>query len=99
MKFPSALLLPHSALRPTFGAITTLSQFKDLVASALGVMVVLSFLFGVVAFLIGIITRGRNPEMSKWSFVTSFLLALAVPAVTLMFAAAGVGSGTVEPKF
>ena len=30
---------------------------------------------------------------------TAFLLALAVPAVTLMFSAAGSGSATVDPKF
>jgi hypothetical protein len=86
-------------VEPILGAITTVSQFKDLIGSALGVMVVLSFLFGVVAFTVGVITRDRNPEMSKWSFVTAFLLALAVPAVTLMFSAAGLGSATVEPRF
>lgn len=99
MKPSPGLVAPEFGLNLPLTAITTLPQFKELVASALGVMVVLSFLFGVVAFIIGVLTRGRNPEMSKWSFVTSFLLALAVPAVTLMFAAAGVGSGTVEPKF
>lgn len=99
MKPSPGLVAPEFGLNLPVAAITTLPQFKELVASALGVMVVLSFLFGVVAFIIGVLTRGRNPEMSKWSFVTSFLLALAVPAVTLMFAAAGVGSGTVEPKF
>ena len=80
-------------------AITTIAQFKDLIGSALGVIVVLSFLFGVVAFIAGVLTRGRNPEMSKWAFVTAFLLALAVPAVTLMFSAAGAGAATVDPKF
>jgi hypothetical protein len=97
-------MTPHfvripGTVEPILGAITTISQFKDLIGSALGVMVVLSFLFGVVAFTVGIITRGRNPEMSKWAFVTAFLLALAVPSVTLMFSAAGLGSATVEPRF
>jgi hypothetical protein len=86
-------------VEPILGAITTISQFKDLVGNAIGVMVVLSFLFGVVAFTVGIIARGRDPEMSKWAFVTAFLLALAVPAVTLMFSAAGLGSAVVEPRF
>jgi hypothetical protein len=86
-------------VEPILGAITTISQFKDLIGSAIGVMVVLSFLFGVVAFTVGIIARGRDPETSKWAFVTAFLLALAVPAVTLMFSAAGLGSAIVEPKF
>lgn len=80
-------------------AVTTVSEFKELIGSALGIIIVLSFLFGVVAFIVGVVTRGRNPEMSKWAFVTAFLLALAVPAVTLMFSAAGIGSATVEPKF
>ena len=93
------ILRLNLTVEPILGAITTISQFKDLIGSALGVMVVLSFLFGVVAFIVGVVTRGRNPEMSKWAFVTAFLLALAVPAVTLMFSAAGSGSATVDPKF
>ena len=95
---PQIVRIPGT-VEPILGAITTISQFKDLIGSALGVMVVLSFLFGVVAFTVGIITRGQNPEMSKWSFVTAFLLALAGPAGTLMFSAAGLGTATVEPKF
>lgn len=84
---------------PVFAAITTIAQFKELIGSFLGIIVVLSFAFGVVAFLVGVFSRGRNPEMSKWAFVTSFLLAIAVPAVTLMFAAGGQGAATVEAKF
>ena len=99
MKITTDTLVSSISIHPTFAAVTTVAQFKDLLASALGVIVVLSFLFGVVAFIIGVISRGRNPEMSKWAFVTAFLLALAVPAVTLMFASGGMGSATVDPKF
>jgi hypothetical protein len=82
-----------------FAAATTIADFKGLVGSALGVMTVLSFFFAVISFIVAVISRGRNPEMSKWAFATSFLLGIAVPAVSLMFAAAGQGSAAVDPKF
>lgn len=79
--------------------VTTVAQFKELLGTGLGLLTVVSFVFGVLAFMAGVMTRGRNPETSKWCFATSLLLALAVPAVSLMFAASGMGAAIVEPKF
>lgn len=86
-------------LQPIFAAITSIGEFKDLLGTGLGLAVVTSFVFGVFAFIAGVLTRERNPESSKWAFVTSILLALAVPAVSLLFAAAGQAGAVVEPRF
>ena len=93
------IVLSRAAFEPFLGAITTVTQFKELLGTGLGIITVVSFFFGVLAFMAGVMTRGRNPETSKWCFATSVLLAVAVPAVSLMFAASGQGAAVIEPKF
>ncbi len=90
-------LLPIQKL--PFAAITTLEQFKSLVSSGLGIVIVITFMLAIVLFIAGIISRSRNPEASQWCFVSAFLCAVAVAVVSVMFAIGGMGGAVVDPKF
>lgn len=93
-------LLPvHHLPQLPVAAVTTLAGFKDLVSSGIGIIIIITFMMAIVLFLTGVFSRGRNPEMSKWCFVSAFLCAIAVAIVSVMFAVGGMGGAVVDPKF
>jgi len=94
-----SVAIAHLGFNLPLAATTTLAGFKDLLSSGLGMLIMVLFLFAVVLFTAGVMSRGRNPEMSKWCFVSAFLLALGVAIVSVLFAISGNSGAIIEPKF
>lgn len=80
-------------------AIKTVGEFKDAIASLLGVVMLLTFVAAVGFYMAGVAQRSRNPEASHSCFITAFLFGTAFGVVTLFFFIGGSSAATVDPKF
>ncbi|MFI5337710.1 MAG: hypothetical protein ACHQ5A_13055 [Opitutales bacterium] len=94
-----------SALLPSFPAVlaqtqwSSVSDLKTGVGQIAGMLIIISWLFALIAWFVGAAAKESNPAMSKYCFYIVWMFAIGGPVVGLIFKLfAGTGAA-VTPTF
>lgn len=94
-----SLALSHAAQAQTSTSWTSVSDFKDAAGMIVAVLVILAFVGALILWIAGSMQKENNPGAATACFKTAWILAIGLPAISLLFYMFVGSSAVVAPKF
>jgi len=79
--------------------VTTLQQFKALIGTMGGIIIMVSWLLALLAYFVGVSSRENNPAVSKAAFYMVWGFAIGGPFVTMLYTIIVGSDATPVPTF
>lgn len=92
-----SLALSHAAQAQT--SWTSISDFKDAAGTIVAIVVLIAFVLALILWMAGAMQKENNPGAANACFKTAWVVAIGLPAISMLFYMFVGRDGVVAPKF